>query len=412
MIRTDGQTPDRLLDVLLPDGRRVDMTLRDGRIAAIDAHRPDIESVTHGDSVIRCGGALVMPALVDGHCHLDKTFLGAPWQPHRAAGTLRDRIADEKALRARVGVPVAERATALANLMVSLGTGHVRSHVDIDPEAGLTGLHALLEVREALCDRIGIQLVAFPQSGVVTAPGVADLLDAALADGADLIGGLDPAGFDGDVDGQLDVVFGLADRHGAGIDIHLHDGGTLGTGQLRAIADRTRVLGLAGKVTVSHAYALGQVDDAELDRTAAALAAAGVAIMTNGPAGTMPPVLRLRDHGVRVFAGSDNIRDAWWPYGTGDMLERATIIGLQGGLMTDDDLGYAASLVTESAASVLGLTDYGRATAPTWSWSTRAGFPRPSPPIPRDCGCCTAAESSPTTPCRAVHTPADPVLIR
>jgi cytosine deaminase len=262
-------------------------------------------------------------------------------------------------LRTRVGVPVAERATALANRMVSLGTGHARSHVDIDPEAGLTGLHALLEVRAAVRDRIDIQLVAFPQSGVVTAPGVADLLDAALADGADLIGGLDPAGFDGDVDGQLDVVFGLADRHGAGIDIHLHDGGTLGAGQLRAIADRTRALGLAGKVTVSHAYALGQLDGAELDRTATALAAAGVAIMTNGPVGTMPPVLRLRDHGVRVFAGSDNIRDAWWPYGTADMLERATIIGLQGGLMTDADLGYAASLITDSAASVLGLTDYG-----------------------------------------------------
>lgn len=188
---------------------------------------------------------------------------------------------------------------------------------------------------------------------------MAELLDAALAEGAEVIGGLDPAGFDGDVDGQLDVVFGLADRHGAGVDIHLHDPGTLGTGQLRAIAERTRVLGLGGKVTVSHAYALGQVDGDEVDRTATALAAAGVAILTNGPAGTMPPVLRLRDHGVRVFAGSDNIRDAWWPYGTGDMLERATIIGLEGGLMTDDELGYTASLITDSAATVLGIDDYG-----------------------------------------------------
>ncbi|EGD53294.1 amidohydrolase family protein [Gordonia neofelifaecis] len=67
----------------------------------------------------------------------------------------------------------------------------------------------------------------------------------------------------------------------------------------------------------------------------------------------------MRDLGVRVFAGSDNIRDAWWPYGTGDMLERTTIIGLQGGLMADDDLGYLASLVTDAAADVLGVADYG-----------------------------------------------------
>ncbi|OBG40904.1 MULTISPECIES: amidohydrolase family protein [Mycolicibacter] len=357
MTAPSGSGPERLVDALLPDGRRVDVTLRGGRIAAIDPHQS--ESPVPGENALDCGGALLLPAFVDGHCHLDKTFLGAPWQPHRPAGSLRERIGREKALRSQIVVPATERATALANRMVSLGTGHVRSHVDIDLEAGLTGLHALLEVRATLRDRISIQLVAFPQSGVVTAPGVAALLDAALAEGAEVIGGLDPAGFDGDVDGQLDVVFGLADRHGAGIDIHLHDPGTLGTGQLRAIAERTRALGLGGKVTVSHAYALGQVDGDEVDRTATALAAAGVAILTNGPAGTMPPVLRLRDHGVRVFAGSDNIRDAWWPYGTGDMLERATIIGLEGSLMTDDELGYAASLITDSAAAVLGLDGYG-----------------------------------------------------
>lgn len=355
-----GSAPDALLDVVLPDGRRVDVLLRDGRIASVDHHppNPDPNAGSEGNT-LDCAGALLLPSFVDGHCHLDKTFLGAPWQPHRAAGSLTERIAHERSLRREIGVPVTERATTLANRMVSLGTGHIRSHVDIDPDVELDGLHALLEVREALQDRIGMQLVAFPQSGVVTEPRVADLLDAALADGADLIGGLDPAGFDGDVDGQLDVVFGLAERHGAGIDIHLHDGGELGMQQLRAIAERTATVGLGGKVTVSHAYALGQVGEAEVDRTAAALAEAGVAIMTNGPVNTMPPVLRLRDHGVRVFAGSDNIQDAWWPYGTGDMLERATILGLQGGLMSDDDLAYAAESITYSAAAALGLPGYG-----------------------------------------------------
>ncbi|ROQ31585.1 cytosine deaminase [Streptomyces sp. PanSC19] len=350
--------PTALLGATLPDGRTADVHLREGRVSAVEPHVPD-RLVPPG--ALHLGGALLLPALVDGHAHLDKTLLGAPWRPHRATATLREQIAAERDSRRTEEVPVAERAAALARRMVALGTGHVRSHVDVDPDTGLDHLHALLDVREEFRDRLGIQLVAFPQSGIVTAPGVAELLDAALADGADLVGGLDPVGFDGDAAGQLDTVFGLAERHGKGVDLHLHDGGETGTAQLRDIAARTAALGLGGRVAVSHAYALGDVDDAELDRTATALAAAGVAIMTNGPSGPVPPVLRLREHGVRVFAGSDNVRDTWWPYGTADMLERATIIGLRTGLMTDPELSVAASLVTGEAAAALGLTDYGLA---------------------------------------------------
>ncbi|MEV7190076.1 amidohydrolase family protein [Kitasatospora sp. NPDC093102] len=355
-------SPALLLDATLPDGSAVDVHLADGRITAltpVSARPPH----TGAPGAVRLDGALLLPALVDGHAHLDKTFLGAPWQPHRATDGLRAQIASERALRHEVArlAPVAERAEALARRMASLGTGHVRSHVDVDPDTGLDHLHALLEVRERVRDVIGVQLVAFPQSGVVASPGVADLLDAALREGAELIGGLDPAGFDGDVDGQLDIVFGLAGRHGAGVDIHLHDGGPVGASQLRDIADRTAALGLAGRVAVSHAYALGGLDADELHTTARKLAEAGVAIMTNGPSRSMPPVKLLHEYGVRVFAGSDNIRDAWWPYGTGDMLERATIIGLQGELMTDRELLLAADLVTTHAAAALGLSDYGLA---------------------------------------------------
>ncbi|MEV7778613.1 amidohydrolase family protein [Kitasatospora sp. NPDC088351] len=362
MTPTSPLRPALLLDATLPDGTAADVHLADGRIAALTAPaRRAPEAAGRG---LRLDGALLLPALVDGHAHLDKTFLGAPWQPHRATAGLRTQIASERELRREVAaaVPVADRAEALARRMAALGTGYVRSHVDVDPDTGLDHLHALLEVRERVRDVIGIQLVAFPQSGVVTAPGVADLLDAALREGAELIGGLDPAGFDGDVDGQLDIVFGLAERHGAGVDIHLHDGGPVGASQLRDIADRTAALGLGGRVAVSHAYALGSgLDSSELMLTVQKLADAGVAVMTNGPSRSMPPVKLLHEAGVRVFAGSDNIRDAWWPYGTGDMLERATVIGLQGELMTDQELFLAADLVTENAAVALGLADYGLA---------------------------------------------------
>ena len=154
----------------------------------------------------------------------------------------------------------------------------------------------------------------------------------------------------------------MAEKHGVGLDIHLHDSGPLGCSELREIAARTKAAGLAGKVAVSHAFALGSVDDAELRRTAEALAKAGVAIMTNGPGPVpMPPVKRLRAAGVTVFAGSDNIRDAWSPYGNGDMLERAAVIGYRQGLNADEDLGVALDLATHAAAKVLGLEGYGLA---------------------------------------------------
>ena len=115
-----------------------------------------------------------------------------------------------------------------------------------------------------------IQIVAFPQNGILRDPGTAELLDEALAAGADLIGGLDPAGIDGDVKGHLDVVFGLAERHGVGVDIHLHDAGALGCFELRDIAARTIATGLQGRVAVSHAFALGSDDTADVEATLAA----------------------------------------------------------------------------------------------------------------------------------------------
>lgn len=312
--------------------------------------------------LIDLDGALLGPAFVDGHLHLDKPLLGVAWRPHRPAATLAERIAAEKALlrEADAETPRLERAQRLVDQIVAFGTGYVRSHVDVDADAGLTNLHTLLELRERCRGTLEIELVAFPQSGILRSPGTAALLDEALREGADVVGGLDPAGFDGDVEAHLDVVFGLAESHGKPIDIHLHDGGPMGCEQLREIAARTRAHGMAGRVVVSHAFALGTSDDRDVAATAEALAGAGVAVVTNAPGdATMPPVLRLRAAGVRVFAGSDNIRDAWWPYGNGDMLERATLVGYLQAFSTDDELRVAYDMTTYEAASALAIAPYG-----------------------------------------------------
>lgn len=346
-----------LADATLPDGRRADVRIEGARIAAIDAPAAPQPA---GVERIELGGALLTPGMVDGHIHLDKTLLGLPFQPHRPGDTVAERIAREKEIRRALHYPVEERARRLIDAIVGYGTVAARSHVDVDTEVGLSGLHALLNVRQASRDVIDIQIVAFPQSGIVADHGVADLLDQAILDGADLVGGLDPAGIDNDINGHLDTIFGIAERRGVGLDIHLHDPGPLGCFELREIAGRALAAGLNGRVAVSHAFALGEVDESEFGATATALARADVAIMTNGPgAAPMPPIRRLIAAGVRVFAGSDNIRDAWSPYGNGDMVERAMLIGYRQGLLADADLELAFSLGESRSAEVLGLRDRG-----------------------------------------------------
>jgi cytosine deaminase len=134
--------------------------------------------------------------------------------------------------------------------------------------------------------------VAFPQAGIVREQGVRELLDAALAEGADLVGGLDPLLYDRDPVSHLDVVFDLAEKHGKGIDIHLHEAGTAGLFSLEEIAARTRAAGMDGQVTVSHAFALNTNPEPEVARVLDVLAEAGVSLTTVAPAkGVLPQAM-------------------------------------------------------------------------------------------------------------------------
>jgi cytosine deaminase len=144
------------------------------------------------------------------------------------------------------------------------------------------------------------------------------------------------------------------------VDIHLHDGGEVGASQIRMIAERTRALGLAGRVAVSHAFCLGMVDDVEQGQLIDLLVENRIAIMSAVPGDrALPPVRRLRAAGVTVFSGSDGVRDAWTPFGNADMLERAMLLAYRSGFRTDELLHATLDVVTRGGATVLGLDDYG-----------------------------------------------------
>lgn len=343
------------VNAVAADGSPLSLAVADGRIARLGA---DIGAIS-GVERIDLGGQLLLPGFIDGHIHLDKSFVGDRWHPHQAVGSLRERLAVEKRELA-LAPSMVERADALIRQAASFGTVAMRSHVDVDATTGLTNLHAVMEAREKWRGIVDIELVAFPQAGVMSCPGTADVLEAAIRDGAEVIGGIDPTTLDGDAEGQLDVVFGIAERYGVKVDIHLHEPGLQGVEQLQRIAARTCAAGLQGRVSVSHAYALGQVPGDVLERIGATLANAGVSILTNAPGDhPFPPILRLRAAGVNVFAGNDNIRDAWWPYGNADMLQRAMLIGYRSGFYSDEDLNVALAMATSAGAAVMEKSDYG-----------------------------------------------------
>jgi cytosine deaminase len=347
-----------LRDLRLPDGAAADLLIEAGRIAAIG---PALAAPA-GTAVEPCGGALALPGLIEGHTHLDKTLLGLPWHRNEVGPRIRDKIDNERRFRAASGHDAAAQSLALARAFLAAGTTRIRTHVDIDTDAGLAHLRGVLATRAALAGPVEIQIVAFPQSGLLIRPGTAELLDAALAEGADAVGGLDPCAIDRDPVGHLNAVFGLAGKHAKPVDIHLHEPGEMGAFSLDLIIERTEALGLSGRVVVSHAFCLGGIGLAERDALLARMARAGIAIATTAPASRpVPLVAACRAQGVTIFGGNDGIRDTWTPYGAPDMLERAMLIGLRNDFRRDEEIGWALDCVTGAAAAGCGFPDYGLA---------------------------------------------------
>lgn len=356
--RETNNPPELLIrDARHPDDDRpVDVLIRGGRIADVGP----VGSSEAAAAVLEAGGRVMIPGLVDAHVHLDKTLMGEPWVPLPEARDVEGRIAAQAIVFSEARRPTAERASALVRSALAFGTTALRSHVDVTPKLGLANVEALLEVRRSFADRIDIQLVAFPQDGVLRRPGTEELLDRALGLGCEVLGGIDPGGIDGDVEGQLRVLFRLAAKHGVGLDIHLHDPGHLGGHQIGRIADWTEAEGLRGRVAISHAYSLGELPDAEAARLIERLVAAEISIVTHGAVPRQPPrITELWAAGVPVAFGNDNVHDAWWPYGRGDMLERASLAAYRSGLRTDPELRRALHSATLAGAALLGLGPYG-----------------------------------------------------
>jgi cytosine/adenosine deaminase-related metal-dependent hydrolase len=349
--------PEELLirNVRPAGGETTDVLIRDGHIAAIGTGQ-----ALAGAPEFDGGGRLLLPGLVEAHTHLDKSFWGMGWHPHTAGPSLIDKIETERRNRREFDLDANRQSGRLAAQLVRMGTTHIRSHVDVDTEVGLAGIEGVMAMRERLEAVVDIEIVAFPQSGLLLRPGTLELLDQALALGAEVVGGLDPCAVDRDPKGHLDAIFALAGKYGRPIDIHLHERGEMGAFSLDLILERTRALGMQGKVAISHAFCLGMPDIDHARRLIEDLAREQVAVLTTAPAGSpAPSVKACVEAGIVVSGGSDGVRDSWNPYGMGDMLERAMLVGLRNNFRRDEDIELALDICTYGGAKMMGIANYG-----------------------------------------------------
>jgi cytosine/creatinine deaminase len=368
-----GPTPlSETADLLLRGARLtdrdglVDVAVAGQRIVGIDTTaRPARESID-------VGGRLVTPGLVESHIHLDKALLGD--RVVSTAGTLEEAIRlTGEAKRAFTVDDIRDRARRVLDVAVRAGTTAMRSHVEVDPIVGLAGLEALLPLREEYAPALDLQLCAFPQEGIVKAPGTEALLRRALTLGADLVGGCPYNDSDGLE--HIRIVFALATAFGVDADFHVDFADEPEHLHVREIAAQTVRAGWQGRVAVGHLTELAAVPGFRQDEIIAEIAAAGVGVIClpatdlylmgrrddgNVRRG-LTPVRRLLDAGVPVALASNNVRNPFTPVGTADLSHMAFVAAVAAHMGTPADLRALLTTITLHPARLLRLPDYGLA---------------------------------------------------
>lgn len=343
-----------------------DIAIEDGRIVEIGDRVEE-----SGEEEIDAMGRLASPGFVDAHMHLDKALLGQ--ETPNISGTLREAIKIMGRKKSEFTVDaVKERAGRVVEMAVRNGTTAIRTHVDVDPMVGQTGLMALLQVREEYSDLADIQIVAFPQEGITNVEGAEELLREAMDAGADIVGGI-PA-IDPDPKLHIDKVFSVARDFGVDIDMHIDESDDPNDLTLEYYAEKALEEGYPGNLTAGHCCSLAAVDDDVARRVIGKVHEAGVNVVTlpstnlylQGRGDGYPirrgitRVRELLDAGVNVLYASDNVRDAFNPFGNANMLELALILahGAQMGGMSD--LETVFRMGTTNAARAVGIgADYG-----------------------------------------------------
>ncbi|WP_374582960.1 amidohydrolase family protein [Pseudoduganella sp.] len=353
----------------LPDGRQnIDIAIADGRIAAV-APALQVKAAQEIDAE----GDLVAPPFVDAHFHMDATLsYGLPRV--NQSGTLLEGIALWGELKPQLAQEaLVERALQYCDWAVARGLLAIRSHVDVCDDR-LLAVEALLEVKRRVAPYLDLQLVAFPQDGVLRSPSALANLRRAIALGVDVVGGI-PHFERTMADGaeSVRILCEFAAEQGLRVDMHCDESDDPLSRHIETLAYHTQRLGLQGRVAGSHLTSMHSMDNYYVSKLLPLIKEAGVAAIANplinitlqGRHDSYPKrrgmtrVPEMLAHGIDVAFGHDCVMDPWYSLGSGDMLEVAHM-GLHVAQMTGQDaMRQCFDAVTSAPARILGLEGYG-----------------------------------------------------
>ncbi|MFI8481316.1 amidohydrolase family protein [Pseudomonas sp. NPDC078700] len=343
----------------------VDLYVEDGYFVAAPSPDRNVE-------ILDLAGKLVLPGLVESHIHLDKACIMSRCQ--LVHGTLSEAISQTRAAKANFSEEdVYQRGASVLEKAIVQGTSHIRTHIEIDPQIGLTGFNAIKRLQADYAWAITLQLCVFPQEGLLNNPGTEALMRQALEQGASVIGGC-PYMDDQPV-AHIQRVFELAHEYDCDIDFHLdfdlNPEGLTVDEVIRCTLD----FGWQNRVAIGHVTKLSALPQAQLMSLAMALAEAGVQVTClpstdlfltarehfhNKPRG-LAPLAHLHACGVRCSISTNNIGNPFTPYGDASLVRQANLFANVSQLATESELLNCMSWVSTESAKLLHLQNYGLA---------------------------------------------------
>lgn len=346
-----------------------DILIEKDRIEQIAPHidAPEVE-------VIDARGNLTTPSLIDPHIHLDKVNILDVVRPNET-GTLKEAIEIIWAKKQTyTDEDILTRSEDVVLRALKNGTLNIRTHVDVDTIGGLKPLQGILKLKEKYRGLVDIQIVAFPQEGIIKDPGCEDLLYQAMELGADVIGGM-PANeaTPDDSRAHVKIIFDIAEKYDCDVDMHVDETDDPFYRTLEMVADETIRRGWHSRVTAGHTCALAAYDDHYAGYVIQKLRQAQIHMITNPVTNLMlqgrndkQPIRRgitrvkeLLEAGLLVSFGQDCVSDTFYPLGSADMLQVANVTAHAAQMSLPDEIKKVYDMITGDAAAVIGLEDYG-----------------------------------------------------
>jgi len=345
-------------------GKMVQIAIEKGKIVKI------AEQIA-GDAAktIDAGGNLVTGSFINGHLHLDTVYtlarmddkainayvdggMGGAMTAIELAAKVKEEY-DEKW--------IIENVRKALDLAVRYGNTHIRAFADTDTTGKLEGVKALLKAREEYKGRVEVQVVAFPQDGVVRDPGAEDYVEEALKMGADVVGGIPWIEYtEADEQEHIDRMFKLAKKYNKDVSMLIDDAGDPTLRTLEMLAVTTLREGWQGRVTVQHARAMALYPEPYYRKIEALLKKGNIGLVSDPQTGPLyARVKSLYNAGVSVALGQDDIADAYYPFGRNNMQEVAFLAAHLMNMVSRPEMEILFDLITTNAAKALGIKNYG-----------------------------------------------------